>query len=73
MITFEEALSKAKELKSNIDYCVEYNNAYLFGARSEEYDIGAEACIILKDGGKAIDAVTFFDDYNPEEIREFDL
>lgn len=73
MITYDEALAKARELKKNIDYCVEYNDAYMFGERREEYEIGGNPCIILKESGKAIDIVAYFDDYDADEIREFEV
>ena len=74
MIGYDEALKKAKELKPNIDACDEYDTAYLFKARSEEYCIGGDgACVILKKDGRALNQLEFFDSYDHEHIREFDL
>lgn len=73
MISFDEALKKARELKSNIDYCIEYNDAWLFGCRDEFHVIGATPVIVLKENGKAIDAVTYYDNYDAEELGEIDI
>lgn len=74
MISYEEALKKAKELKENIDACDEYDTAYLFKARSEEYSFGGDgACVILKDSGKAINQLEFYDNIEHKHIREFDI
>lgn len=74
MISYDEALKKAKELKSNIDACDEYDVAYLFKARSEEYCIGGDGpCVILKDNGRAINQLEFFENYEHEHIKEFSI
>ena len=74
MITYDEALKKAKELKPNIDACDEYDIAYMFKARSEEYTLGGDSpCVILKEDGKAITQLMFFDNYDYEHLREFDI
>lgn len=74
MITFEEALKTAKELKPNIDACDEYDKGYLFKCEAERYMIGGDGpCVILKENGKAINQVTFYDVYRPELIRELDI
>ena len=36
MITYDEALTKARELKENIDACDEYENAYMFKTKADE-------------------------------------
>ena len=74
MIGYDEALAKAKELKHNIDACDEYDTAYMFKARSEEYTIGGNSpCVILKENGKAIHQLEYFDNYDHKHIREFDV
>lgn len=73
MITYDEALSKAKELKKDIDFCVEYSDAYMFGLKSEENEIGGNPCIILKETGKAINIVEYFDEYDAKEIKRFEV
>ena len=73
MLTYDEALIIAKALKSEIDFCVEYSDAYMFGLRAEDNIIGGNACIILKDSGKSVNMVDYYDLYEAEEIREFDV
>ncbi len=49
MISYNEALKIAMQLKSRIDKCVETPNAYLFKNVDDEYSIGGErVCCILK-------------------------
>ena len=74
MIEYDEALKKAKELKPNIDACDEYENAYAFKARSEEFCIGGDgACVILKENGRALNQLEYYDNYETKHIREFDI
>ena len=74
MITYEEAYAKARELKPNFDACDEYDNAYVFKAESERFNIGGEgACVILKTTGKAINTTEFFDNYSPVFIRNISV
>ncbi len=73
-MTYEEALKKAKKLKPNIDACEEYNDAWMFKCKAEEWDIGgAGACIILKENGKALNQVDYYDLYEAKHIRGFDI
>ena len=74
MVTYDEALKKAKTLKSNIDACDEYSDAFVFKCRAEEWSSGGNApCVILKDSGRAINQVEYFDRYEADHIREFDI
>lgn len=74
MVTYDEALNIAKKLKKNIDACDEFDNAYLFKCRAEEWDIGGSGpCIVLKENGRAINQVEYYDKYEAEHIREFDI
>ena len=74
MVTYDEALAIARKLKKNIDACDEYNDAYVFKARSEEYMIGGPGpCVVLKENGKAISQVNYFDSYQAQHIREFNI
>ena len=71
MINFDEALKIAKELKSTIDSCDEYDKGYMFKAEADKWSIGGEgACCILKDSGRAVCLTEFYDKYNPVFIRE---
>ena len=75
MITYEQALEVAKENKKNgFDACDEYSDAWVFKTRADEFTIGGESpCVVLKENGKAINLVEYFDRYEAEHIREFDI
>lgn len=74
MVTFEEALKKAKALKPGIDACDEYDKGYLFKAKSERFMIGGDGpCVVLKSTGKAVNQTEFYDNYRPEYIKEISL
>ena len=74
MITYEKAYKIAKSLKPNADACVEYENAYMFKTKADEWSIGEDgACVILKKNGKAISQTLYFDKYGSDFVREFDL
>lgn len=48
MISYNEALAKARALKPNIDACDEYNDAYVFKTRADYDTIGGDSpCVIL--------------------------
>ena len=56
MITYDEALKKARELNPIINNCVEYTDAYIFGDNEgEEVPIGGPNApvVIMKSDGKA--------------------
>lgn len=66
MITYEEAYEKAKKVKSDIDFCTEYDNAYMFETdlsylAEDEYLIGGleMPTIILKENGDIVNMPTF--------------
>ncbi len=77
MISYNEALKIAMQLKSRIDKCVETPNAYLFKNVDDEYSIGGEGiCCILKENGKAIGTTEYYDkyaNYSDDEVKEYDV
>lgn len=74
MVSYEQALEQAKKLKPNIDACDEYNDAFLFKVKADEWTLGGDSpCIILKENGKAINQTEYFDRYEAKHIREFDI
>lgn len=74
MVSYEEALALAVKLKPNIDACDEYDQAFLFKCKEEEWLIGGDGpIVVLKETGKAINQIAFFDDCGPKLIRSFDL
>jgi hypothetical protein len=74
MVSYEEALAIARKLKPNIDACDEYDQAFLFKCKSEEWLIGGDGpVVVLKDTGKAIHQLAFFDSCGLKLIRSVDI
>ncbi len=76
MITYEEALKKAKEKKPDIDNCVEYENGYVFGCHDDDnYTGGGHVpCVIVKETGDAVSMPVFITTVGSgEQVRSFDL
>ena len=76
VITYEEALAKAKAYKPDIDMCTEYEKGYVFACKADAMSIGGydeEPVVILKETGKITDITSFLDDDPGDEIRTWDL
>ena len=77
MITYEEALIKAKTLKSTINECSEMSNAYIFSCKDDEnYEGGSghTPCVIIKETGEAVNMPSYISEYGyGKELRNFDL
>lgn len=73
-MTYEEALKIAKSLKPGADACDEYDTAFVFKTKSEEWALGGDGpCVILKRNGNAIGQTEFYDRYGGTLIRSFDI
>lgn len=74
MVNYDEALEIAKNVKGNIDACDEFDIAWGFKCREEKWNIGGETPIyIMKKNGTVVCQTDFFDNYDMEHIREFDI
>ena len=74
MLTYEEALRKAKTVKSKINYCVEYTNAYSFGFKVGGDTEGGDApVVIMKDDGRALNLLAYALTPGKELVREFEV
>ena len=76
MVSYESALKKAKQLKKNIDHCMEYERAYSFSSKEDEFSFGGDGpVVILKENGEAINFVSFVgsEDDTGYPINERDL
>ena len=61
MVTYEEALESAKSLKRKIDYCVEYNDGFLFGWKNNDDFVGGnETVMVLKTDGEKVNGVEYY-------------
>ena len=76
MISFEEAYKKAKQYKSNINNCTEYENGYVFGSSEDDGYIGGighTPVVILKKSAEAIPMNMFIIDGTGKKIRDIDI
>lgn len=74
MITFEEAVQKAKELKPNIDGGTEWENGWVFSNLKEAGNIGGPSpVVILKKNGEAVNMPEFIIEGSGKMIKDFDL
>lgn len=75
MITFEEAYKIAKNFKSNIDNCTEYENGWVFSCYDDDNYIGGwghTPVVILRNGQKTI-LPEFVCNGTGKELCHFDL
>ncbi len=74
MITFEEAVQKAKKLKPNIDGGTEWENGYVFSNHKEGKNIGGPSpVVILKKNGEAVNMPYFVMSGTGKMLRDFEL
>lgn len=61
MVSYEEALKKAKAINPDINVCVEYKQGYMFGNNKNEKTEGGPngPVVILKENGKAVSMAYF--------------
>ena len=74
MISYEDALKKAQEVKSNIDKCIEYEKGYYFSSSEDEGYVGGAGhspVVVQKTDGKLIPMPQFVMNGTGEELREF--
>ena len=72
-MTFEKAEKMARQLKENVDFCQEYEDAFIF-SKKDEFSIGGDGpVVILKESGEAINMTGYCDSSNASLIREIDL
>ena len=66
MVTFEEALEKARSIEKVVNGCIEYDKGYLFFDENYDGDGGDDGVVIVKEDGKAIGFVSFLCNYHPD-------
>lgn len=73
MITYDEALKKAKSILPGINNCVEYKQGWMFAKNEKEvsYGGGGAPVVILKTDGKAVSMAYFAAKFEGEPIKEF--
>ena len=75
MITYEEALARARERKENLDNCIEYENAYVFGSAEDNNYIGGydhTPVVVMKEDG-IVTSLPENEDNIGIEIRTYDI
>ena len=70
-ITYDAAHKTAKKLWSEIDYCTEYDNAYVFSKKDDMSFGGNGPVVILKNSGEALDFTYYLDNLSGKYMREF--
>lgn len=74
MLSYDEALKKAKEKKSQINRCQEYENAFVFSYDSGTDSEGGEVPIaIIKESGEALNFIVYATQYEHKLVKEFDV
>lgn len=74
MVTYEEALEKARSLKEHIDECTEYENGYLFTYSGDEGYCGGyghTSVVIWKKDGRATNYPEMVARGTGKEMRTF--
>ena len=72
-MTFKKAEKIARGLKENIDFCQEYEDAFIF-SKKDELSIGGDGpVVILKESGEAINMTSYCDSSKAALLREIDL
>lgn len=75
MVSFDDAMCRARALKPNIDNCMEYEDAYVFASHADDLSFGGDGpVVILKDSGRAINMVDYTQETkNTALLRRYEL
>lgn len=76
MISYEEALEIAKEREPNIDECMEYENAYVFGTHEDDEYMGGydhAQIVVMKEDGRLLSMPELVVEECGDMIRMFNL
>jgi len=75
VISYTDAFFKAKEIREEIDSCIEYENGYVFCSDKGKDQAGGyySPIVILKDDGKAVDMSQFVVNGTGKELKSFSL
>lgn len=69
---YAQALAIARSKKARINYCTEYNNAYVFSYDTGEHSKGGDSpIVIMKDTGAALNFISYAVKDGNEIVREF--
>jgi hypothetical protein len=71
MITYEEALEKARECWDEVNFCMDQTDAFVFSKKGDMSFGGNGPVAVLKESGDCINYVAFLDgDYDSTIISE---
>jgi len=62
MVDFHDAMTLAKSCWSEVDYCEEYDDAYIFSKRGDMSFGGNGPVVVLKATGECINMVSYIDE-----------
>lgn len=71
MLGYEQALERAKEVKTRINCYCEFEGAFAFSFDTGPQDGGESPGVILKDTGEVLDFVGYAVKHGQSLIREF--
>ena len=73
-IDYKQALAIARGKKARINYCTEYNNAYVFSYDTGEHSKGGDSpIVIMKDTGAALNFISYAVRDGNKIVREFEV
>ena len=73
-MTYAQALDIARSKKAKINYCTEYNNAYVFSYDTGEHSKGGDSpIVIMKDTGEVLNFISYAVRGGNEIVREFEV
>lgn len=73
-MAYAQALDIARSKKAKINYCTEYNNAYVFSYDTGEQSKGGDSpIVIMKDTGEALNFISYAVRDGNEIVREFEV
>lgn len=73
-MNINDAYLKAKEVKTEIDNCTEYENGFVFGCSKDNEFVGGGdhvPVVVLKEDGKVVNLPFFMTRGAGEEIKNF--
>lgn len=75
MISYRVAFLKAKEIRPEIDNCIEYENGYVFCSDKGKDQVGGyySPIVVFKEDGKVIDMPQFVVNGTGKELKSFRL
>ena len=68
-VSKKAAIKIAKQYEKDVNYCVEYSNAYFFSNYDDDSE-GVSPVVVMKDGGDVMNIFAYIDRYGGEYVSE---